>query len=1058
MADAMRFQACALPPPQREGAPGRWVAAAAVVMVAVPAALWMATRGEEAPWRTNPRAPLIAATAEARPLLPRLTGGFHWAPVTEVKRGISASNGGADAWRYYAAAEAVRQAAVTSSQPETLGALADAHYLVGNLDSALATLGRALAARPSDPGLRSDLAAVYLARGMQDGGSADAAAALELASAALRSAPALLEAKFNQAIALELLGLRAEAIRAWTDYGELETDAHWRGEARTHLARFGRTPSGASTPTLRRAAERGDRELPALVAAHRFAARRLVEHDLLRDWGDAIVQGDESAATQLLATASRIANLYRQQTGDSRLEDQIDEATTSDRVSLRLLAEAQRSLAQGELLLEEGSWRGAEDHLRLAVSSFPHDGIGLRRAQVELLAIRLVSAGPSDGLIAEIDRSAGAQETDPVSRGRLAQARGLAATLRGRPSEAIGHYQSAMAAYRLVGEDEPVIWLDYLLGEAYTLAGDQRNAWQHRIAGIAGVPSLGDDPQRAQNILLQTATSCLLLGHVNLASALLDEASTQSATLRPYQLVTLHLRRAQIALQLDDHGSAAVEVGRAAVALSSVDNSAMRTRLLPELAAVRAATAGSPAIAIAASSRALAGFEQLQQSVRLPGLFLQRANAHRADGDFDAAARDLAEGISLLESTPAAPHDLLWLDRLDGAGRLYDEMAAAALDRGRTAEAFDWIERARAHSLGSTASIQNIGLAELPAALDTETAVLSYALLGERAVLWRADHRGVRTITLPVRPAQVAAWSAIIDADLTAGTWTPASDEAAAELYRTLVAPAELADTARRLVIVADKSLESLPFSALGGARHKFLMQEHVLELAPSASYFVHARAREIALSQGQRTPPFLLGDPALDDHLFPGLQRLSGAADEVRAVAALYRGAVVVTGERATRSTLVAAMGDHSVVHVATHALVDDALPSRSALALAPLQPGDGSGALYADEIPSLSFARTRTVVLAVCGGTGDPLSGTAGRVSLARSFLAANVPTVVAALWPVGDQRSVPLLTALHTRLSSGEDAASALRSAQLQLLASPDPALRSPANWALFQALGG
>jgi len=47
---------------------------------------------------------------------------------------------------------------------------------------------------------------------------------------------------------------------------------------------------------------------------------------------------------------------------------------------------------------------------------------------------------------------------------------------------------------------------------------------------------------------------------------------------------------------------------------------------------------------------------------------------------------------------------------------------------------------------------------------------------------------------------------------------------------------------------------------------------------------------------------------------------------------------------------------------------------------------------------------------------------------------------------------------MVALHAGLSRGDEPADALRAAQLGLLRSPDRALRSPATWAAFRAIGG
>ncbi|HXT19126.1 MAG TPA: CHAT domain-containing protein, partial [Thermoanaerobaculia bacterium] len=104
------------------------------------------------------------------------------------------------------------------------------------------------------------------------------------------------------------------------------------------------------------------------------------------------------------------------------------------------------------------------------------------------------------------------------------------------------------------------------------------------------------------------------------------------------------------------------------------------------------------------------------------------------------------------------------------------------------------------------------------------------------------------------------------------------------------------------------------------------------------------------------------------------------------------------------------------------------------------------------------LPVGATRTVVLSTCdSGTGVEAPGE-GPLSLARAFLEAGAPTVVASLWPVADQPTTPLIAELHRGLRAGRSPAAALREAQLALLYSPQPGLRSPAVWAAFQALGG
>ena len=1068
VAESVRFQSLtSLPPPaaavRAEARSHRWAVAAGVLaLVSVPTMAWLATGAGGAPWRRDPRAPLIAATADARPLAPRLTGGFRWAPARDTWRSVS-STPADSSWSYYAAAEKVRKAAIATPSADRLGALADAHLLAGDLDRALVTLARAMAADPGDARLRSDFAAAHLARGQRQGTAADLAAAVEMASEVLTADPSLIEAQFNRALALEGLHLQVEARRAWQAYIAVETDPQWIAEGERHLRELGEPKPApvSAAPDLRGAAESGDNQLSGLIAAHRFGVRRLVEWQLLPEWGAAVAADDGEAARRALAVAAAIARIHAQQTGESRLEEQVSEARNARGTAARRLAAAHRALAAGEAALEKLDGVAAREELVRAVSAFGEGGIGWRRASVELLIAEFLAKGRSGTLATDVEQRTARGGDDLATSARLAWLQGMIATQRSETGKAIARYLEALAAFDRLEEREPAAWIHFLLSEVYTVAGDERSTWQHRAAAVAAVPAL-EDGRRRYGILVGAAMWSVLGGRPRLADAFLDELTARGYATLPYQQAQLLVWRARVSLQLGDRSAAARELAQAAFATRAIEQSGTRERLGAELAAARAIAAASPAPAVAATTRALATFRSRGNEPRLPGLLLQRSLAYRAAGDAAAAERDLREGIALLERQPRLANiDEVWLNRLDGAHALYDQMIALELGRHREEEAFLWSERARRRALalraGSGGAVEPVSLARVGRELGAATTLLSYSLVGDEALLWQVDSRGHRLVPLPASPRDIASWVAVLDADLAAGEWTAKSAESAHRLHEALIAPATLAAGTQRLVIVPDKGLATLPFAALRDDDGAFLVQRYAVELAPSAAFHLHARDRWRSLA-GEPASALVLGDPRADETLFPGLPPLPGAADEARRVAALYPGSLLITRERATREALVAGLGEHSIVHLATHALVDETSPSRSALALAPRRPGDGSGALFADEIAGLALGRTRTVVLASCGSSAGPLATPEGRLSLPRAFLAADVPTVVAALWPVGDRSSVELLAGLHARLRAGDDPAAALRDAQLRLLESRDARLRSPATWALFQALGG
>jgi CHAT domain-containing protein len=94
---------------------------------------------------------------------------------------------------------------------------------------------------------------------------------------------------------------------------------------------------------------------------------------------------------------------------------------------------------------------------------------------------------------------------------------------------------------------------------------------------------------------------------------------------------------------------------------------------------------------------------------------------------------------------------------------------------------------------------------------------------------------------------------------------------------------------------------------------------------------------------------------------------------------------------------------------------------------------------------------------MLAACETGNEYAAGSEGATSLARAFLAAGVPTVVASLWDVGDHPAARLSDLFHRNLLAGDDAEEALRKAQLAMLHGSDETGRSPAAWGAFEVFG-
>ncbi|MEM8598788.1 MAG: CHAT domain-containing protein [Bacteroidota bacterium] len=268
-------------------------------------------------------------------------------------------------------------------------------------------------------------------------------------------------------------------------------------------------------------------------------------------------------------------------------------------------------------------------------------------------------------------------------------------------------------------------------------------------------------------------------------------------------------------------------------------------------------------------------------------------------------------------------------------------------------------------------------------------------------------------------------------------------------LYDLLIAPAvpRLGDR-DRLAIIPNGPLYDLPFAVLpapdaaGQADpQRFLIEDRTLFYVSDLSV-LYRRGM-----QGSDIRIRAFGNATTDS-----LDALPFAEREVEALAQLYPGSELFVREAATEKEVKAAPSDYTVLHLATHGVLDPQV-ERSYLALAP--DGDEDGRLTLDEVRRLdALGDYRLVTLSACESALGNTDEAAWPINPALAFLENGARTVVASLWKVDDAATGALMEAFYTTLAEG-DAAAALQHAQTTLLA--DEATRHPYYWAPFVLLG-
>lgn len=556
---------------------------------------------------------------------------------------------------------------------------------------------------------------------------------------------------------------------------------------------------------------------------------------------------------------------------------------------------------------------------------------------------------------------------------------------------------------------------------------------------------------------------------------------------RAIALARRHDHSAAIVLGLIERGYQDRVAGRldeAVSALREAVEEAGRSRLLP---LVPAAYAGIGAIAEQSGdlSAAVIAYEQAADAL---GRIHGRISSIELRASFSAATHDTFAGLVrvLLAShdrDPAAGFDRRVLDVLERershalALALIDaRTVAASTDRGaatRIAEiqyalfapevaadrratllrALDDAER----DLALASAYQSRGIArltsvkEMQARLKPGEAVLQYIISPTRA-----DVFVIRAASLRHQPLKAATGMAerveFFERALESGT-RDASLASGAALASLLIDPVmPLLDDVRHLHVIASGPLARLPFHALpltGARGPEPLLARYSVSLLPSFALIAARGAEAPGPGRGVLAIADAGGAVARSRNLAP----LPGSRVEVGAVSRRHRPSRILAGAEATESAVKAAAAQpYSIIHLATHALLDPVVPERSAVLLG--AEGRDDGLLQPREILAMSFDGS-VIVLSGCSTAAGAVSGAEGLRSLARAFLQAGAGSVVGSLWALPDATATSMVTRVSDYLADGDDVGSALRAAQLaQAGADPYAASRT---WAAMTVLG-
>ncbi|MCX6243625.1 MAG: CHAT domain-containing tetratricopeptide repeat protein [Bacteroidetes bacterium] len=367
---------------------------------------------------------------------------------------------------------------------------------------------------------------------------------------------------------------------------------------------------------------------------------------------------------------------------------------------------------------------------------------------------------------------------------------------------------------------------------------------------------------------------------------------------------------------------------------------------------------------------------------------------------------------------------------------------------------------------------KNVSISKVVGNLKKDEAVLEYFYADSVIFIFLAKSNGSCLKRVSLSSAFQADFKLLLSLLRSAGTQN--FQTIGNRLYTGLIAPVRSQlNGIRHLIIIPDDELVLLPFEALISekipdensqllASWHFLIRDFEISYHFSAAAWVNSTERSLSIPSSTSFTGFA--------PVFSATKAKSGsyntipfAEKEVTGIADLFGKvngrSTTCIGALATENNFREHTHESSVVHIATHSLIDEADPMNSALIFSPgsrLQDvrDMDDGFLHLDEIGNLQL-NSSLVVLSACATGKGKVTKTEGVLALTRGFYIAGVSNILCSLWNIPDRLTGSFMLRFYKSFLSGKSYSNALRNTKLSMIANPATSL--PYMWAGFELLG-
>jgi CHAT domain-containing protein/tetratricopeptide (TPR) repeat protein len=935
-----------------------------------------------------------------------------------------------------------------------------AYLLEGDYEASITIFRQILDSYPTSTSALTDMASAYFERNR----AGDSGMAVELLGRALAKQPDDPIIIFNRAVACERAELYVQAVDDWEHYLKIDPQGPWADEARENLQRLKEKPQKTKEHSLLLPEEFNleiEQDYPASSVRNVDPPESYLTVAIAEWLPLAFAPVKTARSGEAKKAVLTLGRLLREINGDNWIDSLVAKTQS------RSFSRAVKALSLAVRANSVGDFSSGVRHAQTAQRLFRLDtnDAGESRALIEEIYSLHLSDRANDCLTKVPDLSS--RLVGHAYRWveiQLLLEHGVCRNMTGDIGSAERLFSAAWQKSDASGYASLAMRAAGFLAFIYWEEGRLQEAWQQSQSGLLVFWSRSLEPMTGYNLY-----SCMDLIADSEEKPYLDLAITKQALSllsNSSDLLLIaeeHQRLARAALRVRDVGLAESHFADASrlLTLAPRTEATENYRIAADIETARLeAQQGRPIVALERLRVVYPHLKRISNRYVTAGYYQLYGDLQTRLGHLQEAETALRLAIDIAEKELASLHSTQ--ERMSWARHtapVYESMAELQLrqkDDAGALKTLEWHRGATSRPLarrvyrGKEVADELSQPTQLNEARSSSRGgqsevVLVYALVQGDLVIWVHDASGILARRVEDATANIRDLAARFQEACANPTSSLAVTQGLARrLYELLILPiADRLPDKATVFVETDDTLAAVPFQALIDRNNHYLNERNSIVYIPSIQTFHALHAKASDLNAGLRA----LVVASVDGDSSRRLPPLIDSEREAERVVSKFPKSRFLRGQDLSIQRLRREVASVEVFHFSGHTTKEIGRP---ALVL-----DNGLELLDSAALSSMDLKALRLAVLSACATE----AGNAGTVrdweSLARIYVRAGVPHVVASRWNVESRSSELLMNYFYDSVLSGQSVGQALSVAELKLRR--DPKFAHPYYWAGFDAFG-